>query len=151
MVSGAVVRLNNLSVRLRSPKCRPEELLILIPSCLQNSKCTQKVAADVNNCKRCGQCPVGAMLQIGDDCGVRVACAAGGRLALSIVRDSSVKCVVAVACDKELRAGVMGAFPKPVRAIENLRPHGPCRDTSVSADEVRSAVSKFLRIPKHSK
>lgn len=144
MVSRAVVRLSNLCVRLRSPRCRPEELLILVPSCLQSSKCPEKVTADIGNCRRCGGCRMGEIIEMAEEFGVRVACATGGRLALSTVKDKGVKCVAAMACEKELRAGIMGAFPKPVRAIVNLRPHGPCRDTDVSAQEVRTAIERFL-------
>jgi len=144
MVGKALVTVNNLSVRLRSPKCRGDEMLILVPSCLQSSKCTQKVTVDVANCRRCGNCAVGAILDLAERFGVRVACATGGRLALSMVKDDRVKVVVAVACEKELRAGIIGAFPKPVSAIPNVRPHGPCKDTDVDMEEVRAAIERLL-------
>ena len=144
MVDKALVRLNNLSLRLRSKKCSADAILVLIPSCLQSSRCTRKVTIDVANCERCGNCPVGAVAALGDEYGVRVACATGGRLALEMVKDDSVKVVVAIACEKELRAGIIGAFPKPVLAVTNLRPNGPCRDTDVDLDAVREAIERFL-------
>jgi hypothetical protein len=144
MVSKTIVRLNNSVLRLRSPKCLPRELLILIPSCLQSSKCKEKVTIDILNCRRCGGCPVGEIVKVGEEYGVAVACATGGRLALSIVRGDDVRVIVAVACEKELRAGIIGAFPKPVSAIANVRPHGPCRDTGVDVAQVRAEVARFL-------
>lgn len=144
MVSKAIVRLSNSLTRLRSPRFAPCDVVILIPSCLQNSDCTRKVTLDTANCGRCGKCAVGALVALGGEFGVRVVCATGGRLALETVKDKRVKGIVAVACEKELRAGILGSFPKPVMAIVNMRPHGPCRDTQVDVTEVRRAVESFL-------
>jgi len=142
-MGSALVRINNLTLKLRARKLAPDSLVILVPSCLQNSRCARKVTVDVANCRRCGGCAVGEILQVGDDYGVRVACATGGRLALSMVKTCGIRAVVAVACEKELRAGIMGSFPKPVLAICNERPHGPCRDTVVDVAAVRKAVERF--------
>ena len=144
MASKAIVRLNKLHLRLRKPTCRPGELLVLIPSCLQSSKCAQRITVDVASCRRCGGCGVGEISKLCEVYGVRLACATGGRLALELVKDADVKAVVAVACDKELRSGIIGSFPKPVAAVENLRPHGPCKDTLVSLDDVRAAIERLL-------
>lgn len=147
MLSKAIVWLNRSLVRLRSPKCEPGELLVLIPSCLQNSKCPQRVAVDVANCKRCGNCLVNAMAALGEEYGVRIACATGGRLALEMVKSDAVKAVVAVACEKELRAGVLGGFPKPILTVTNTRPNGPCKDTLVDVADVRTAIEYFIGDP----
>jgi uncharacterized protein len=144
VLSKAIVWLNKSFVRLRSPRCAPAELLVLIPSCLQNSKCQQRVAVDVAKCKRCGKCPVDAMVGVGEEYGVRVACATGGRLALEMVKSPSVKAVVAIACEKELRAGVLGGFPKPILTVTNVRPNGPCKDTLVDLKDVREAIEYFI-------
>lgn len=144
MFSKTIVGLNSVLLRLRSPKCPPESLLMLIPSCLQSSECSKRVTVDTANCARCGRCPVGAMLDLADEYGIRAACATGGRLALELVKDDSVRAVVAVACEKELRAGIMGAFPKPVFAVCNRRPNGPCKDTTVDEESVRRAIESVL-------
>jgi len=146
MLSKAIIKLNNSLLRVRRPKCQPGELLVLIPSCLQNSKCAQRVSVDVANCKRCGRCTVDAIMALGDEYGVRVACATGGRLALEMVKSDAVKGVVAVACDKELRAGVIGGFPKPILTVSNSRPNGPCKDTAVAVEDVREAIEYLLGI-----
>ena len=144
MVNKIIVSLNNSFVRLRGPKCAPGELIILIPSCLQNSQCTRKVRIDPANCRRCGDCRVGDIVGLAEEYGVRAACATGGRLALELVKDKSVRAIVAVACEKELSGGIIGAFPKPVLAVSNARPNGPCKDTTVDIEEVRKAVEYFL-------
>src|SRR3990167_9290522 len=50
--------------------------------------------------------------------------------------------VVAIACEKELRTGLMAAMSKAIFAVPNLRPHGYCKDTDVYLDEVKEAIEK---------
>ena len=61
-----------------------------------------------------------------------------------MVRDSSVKIVVAVACEKELSDGILAAFPKPVVAVPNLQPEGPCKNTRVNIDAAIAAVKSLI-------
>ena len=49
------IQFMNFVYRLRRKRCRPEELLILVPSCLQCSDCRQKVTSDIRECARCGR------------------------------------------------------------------------------------------------
>ena len=71
----------------------------------------------------------------------------GGRRAVEEVRRESTHAVVAVACEKELVAGVLATLPKPVLAVHNTRPCGACRDTSVDPDEVEKAIRSLLFFP----
>jgi len=135
----------NLLTRARRPRCEPERLLLLFPSCLQGSECAQKITADVANCKRCGRCKVKDLLELAERYGCQCAVATGGRLAVRVARDGSVDGIVAVACEQELMAGMLATFPKPSLGVINLRPHGPCKDTDVSIEEVEDAVRYFLR------
>ena len=143
-VDSAVIALNNLLVRKRSKKVAPESLLLLFSSCLQNSKCKQNLVHEVRNCRQCGGCKVGELLELADRCGVRPFLATGGKVALQQARSSGVKAVVAVACEKELREGILATFPKAVLAVVNLRPCGPCKDCSVKVEEVEKAVRVFI-------
>ena len=52
--------------------------------------------------------------------------------------------VIAIACEKELRTGLMAAMSKAIFAVPNLRPNGYCKDTDVYLDEVKEAIEKFL-------
>ena len=145
LVGRRVVQVLNRLTRLRRSRCRPGELLILIPSCLQNSECKQKITNDIAECRRCGRCKVKDIIGLSEKYGARCAVATGGRLALSLAKADAIKAIVAVACEKELQAGLMGVFPKPSLGIINLRPHGPCRDTDVDLAEVEAAITYFLR------
>ncbi len=140
-----VVKAFNLLTRLRRTRCKPEELLILTPSCLQRSDCPQKITNDINECRRCGRCKVKDLIELGEKYGVRCAVATGGRLALELAQQDRVKAVLAIACEKELQEGMFGMFPKPGLGIINVRPHGPCTDTDVDLAEVEEALKWLLR------
>ena len=137
-------KLNNLVVRLRRRRYQPGEVLLLFSSCLQRSSCQCNVRTSLDNCKRCGECPVGPLLDIATEFGTQVFMATGGRLAAEKTRHPSVKAVVAVACCKELSEGLRATFPKPTALLELATPNGPCKDTCVDVAEVRKAVQRFL-------
>jgi len=75
--------------------------------------------------------------------GVQVSVAAGGRAALAETLRPDVHMVVAVACEQELRAGIR-ASTKPVLAVTNIRPNGPCVDTDVDLQEIRRAILQLI-------
>ncbi len=139
-----LVSLSNLMTKLRKKKCPPEALLLLFPHCIQNSKCKQNIKHDLNECKRCGKCKVKDLLEISEEYGISIAVASGGRIALKKVMADEVQGVVAIACEKELRTGLMATMPKAVFAVPNLRPHGYCIDTDVYMDDVLKAIERFL-------
>ena len=145
MINRAVIALNNFAVRLRRTRCRPHEVLVLFSRCLQRSACDRKIVEDLANCQRCGQCLVTRFLEMGERYGVRLRIATGGREAALHAADPSVKAVVAVACDKELRAGLVASLPKAVLAQSIEWPCGPCKDTTVEFDRVEEAVRWLLR------
>ncbi|MBI2560379.1 MAG: DUF116 domain-containing protein [Planctomycetes bacterium] len=138
------VSLNNLMVRLRKKRCSPGSLLLLFPHCIQYSKCKQNINADLAECRRCGKCKVKDLLELSEEYGVSIAIANGGRIALQKVMADEIKGVIAIACEKELRIGIMAALSKRVLGIANLRPHGYCVDTDVVLDDVRKAIEEFL-------
>ena len=139
------VKLLNSVTRLRRSRCKPEELLLLVPACLQSSQCTQKITNDIGECRRCGRCKVKDMIELSEKYGTRCMVATGGRVALEMAKEGGVKAVVAVACEKELQEGMTAVFPKPSLGIVNIRPHGPCKDTDVELEEVEKAIRWLLR------
>ena len=145
VIDKAVVALNNFAVRLRRTRCKSGELLILFSRCLQRSACDRKLAEDLANCRRCGQCAVKEFLDLADKYGLQVFVATGGRQAAVRAHRPEVKAIVAVACGKELRAGIFASIPKAVIAKTIAWPCGPCKDTTIQMDEVEEAVRWFLR------
>jgi len=138
------VSINNLMLKFRKRKCSPKNLLILFPHCLQYSRCKQNVKNDLNECKRCGKCKIKDLIEFSEKYGVHICLATGGRVALERVKSGDIHGVIAIACEKELRTGLMAAAPKTIFAVPNLRPHGYCKDTDVYLDEVK-AIEKFLK------
>lgn len=139
-----IIRLNNWVTRRRRVRVAPENLLLLIPHCLQRSACPRNVAHDVNQCARCGQCAIAEILSLRDRLGVKCSLASGGRQAVTCAHDPSIRMIVAVACEKELVDGIVASFPKPVLAVPNLRPHGPCKDTRVDVAALEAALREVL-------
>ena len=139
------VSLNNLMTRLRKKKSPPEGLLLLFPHCIQNSKCKQNIKHDLSECIRCGKCKVKDLVELSEEYGISIAVASGGRIALKRVMAKEVQGVVAIACEKELRTGLMAAMPKAIYAVPNQRPYGYCVDTDVYMDDVIKAIKFFVK------
>src|SRR4030067_2066030 len=123
------VSINNLMVKLRKKKCSSKNLLILFPHCIQHSECKQNVKNDLNECKRCGKCKIKDLIECSEKYGVHISLATGGRVAIQKVKSEEIHGVVAIACEKELRTGLMAATAKAFFAVPNLRPHGFFNDT----------------------
>ncbi|MBL7016596.1 MAG: DUF116 domain-containing protein [Kiritimatiellales bacterium] len=145
MLSRLFVSLNNLIVRLRRIKVQPENLLLLVPRCLQKNGCAQMLGETIDDCNACGQCGVTDLLAIRDEFGIHCSVAAGGREAMAFVRDPKIKAVVAVACEKELVQGIFTVFPTPVFGVLNIQTNGPCRNTRINPGLVREAVRSMLK------
>ncbi len=140
-----LIRTNNIvTLKRRRRRVAPDGLLLLGPHCLQQHLCQRKVTDDLNQCSRCGGCRVSDMLGLCHEYGLRGHLVGGGRRALEKVRQPEIAAVIAVACEKELCDGIMAAFPKPVLAVPNQCPNGPCRDTTVDIAAVRAAIEALL-------
>ena len=97
-------------------------------------------------CLDSGLCPsvLGGLLAARDEYGVVCSVVGGGQQALAHTRRPDVKAVVAVACERELLQGILAAFPKPVFAVCNARPDGPCRNTRVDLSQVEAALDLLV-------
>jgi hypothetical protein len=71
--------------------------------------------------------------------------APGGTEARRIIKDTSPSAIVAVACERDLIAGIQDVAPRiPVIGIPNTRPEGPCTDTTIDTSELEQAIRFFL-------
>ena len=52
--------------------------MILLPYCLQNSECKFKITIDINNCRNCGKCKIGALKELAEQYRVKLRVATGG-------------------------------------------------------------------------
>ena len=139
------ISVNNELVQAEAGRYKPEQVLLLMPHCLQNSKCDKRLTYDINNCIRCGKCPIAGLLELHDKYGVNLAIATGGTIARRIVVQMRPKMIIAVACHRDLSSGIQDTYPLPVFGVLNERPHGPCIDTTVAHYLLEEALQRFLQ------
>lgn len=139
------IKMNNELVLETNLKYHPQDILLLLPHCLQASKCGHRLTYRIDNCVRCGQCQMRDILNLRDSLGVHVAIATGGTIARRIVVQIKPKMIIAVACERDLASGIQDTHPLPVFGVINERPHGPCLDTCVSMDRLTKAVQHFIQ------
>lgn len=141
----SVLKSHNTSIIAKQKrKAASSKTLVLIPRCLQNSDCQNKVAENVENCQRCGNCPITDLLKLKDKYGYRLFVATGGSLARQIIKKTKPELILAVACERELMSGIKEVKRIPIITIPNQRPEGPCKNTKVDLNELEQA---FLRLP----
>ena len=140
----SMIDLINHLVMLDMYTVDPKRILLLTPHCLQESSCVHKVTHDVYNCKQCGRCQVGSLLQVAKDYGCQFIVVTGGTLARMKVKEARPKAIVAIACERDLASGMADVFPIPVIGVLNERPNGPCCNTTVDLERVRAAVEQLI-------
>ena len=137
------VKVNNALTKAQSKRIKGDRILILLPHCLQIDKCNRKITNDVNNCVRCGRCPVGSLVDLGERYGLKIEVVNGGTLARRRVQLFRPSGIVAVACERDLTFGIQDVHPIPVYGVINDRPHGPCVNTCVDMELVEEAIRFF--------
>jgi hypothetical protein len=144
-LQNAVIWINRLRNRASSRRYPPENVLVLLPHCLQHQACREPVREAIRNCKGCGRCKMKELRALAEGVGVRVHVASGGRDAAERARAPEVRAILAVACSKELSEGIRAAFPKRVIGVLNSWPHGSCKDTDVDVRQVESALNRLIK------
>ena len=143
-VRHSFIKVNNEMLLTEPARFLPGKILILLPHCIQRSACPLRLSHDVNHCRRCGQCPIGGLLDLRDSYGVHLAVATGGTIARRIVVEKRPKFILAVACERDLSSGIQDTYPLPVFGLLNERPNGPCFDTLVHLPMVETALRRFI-------
>ena len=138
------VEVNNQLVRSKQGRLKPEKVLVLLPHCLQAVECSKRITTRTKNCVRCGNCPVGGILNLCNHYGVYVKIAAGGTIAREAVKKIQPQAIVAVACERDLTSGILDCIPLPVLGVTNDKPNGPCFNTQVDLAEVEKAILFFI-------
>ena len=138
------VKLNNKYIYSNKFSIKAEEILILIPHCVQKNSCKLKVTTNIETCAKCGLCNIGDLVKLKEKTNINIFVATGGTLARKIIIDKKPKAIIAVACERDLTAGVQDVRNIPVLGVFNKRPNGPCVDTSIDVDEVEEAINFFI-------
>lgn len=137
------VKVNNSMTIAQFNRIKGDRILILLPHCLQIDMCHRKITSDLNNCARCGKCPVGNLVELGEKYGLRIEVVNGGTLARRRVASFKPHGIIAVACERDLTLGIQDVHPIPVYGVINDRPNGPCVNTCVDMSLVEEAVSFY--------
>ncbi|MHB8156754.1 MAG: DUF116 domain-containing protein [Desulfocucumaceae bacterium] len=143
-IKSSFIEVNNQMVRAVSFRLQPEQILVLVPHCLQSTRCPHKITVEIDNCRRCGDCCMGDLLNLRDRYGVKMGVATGGTLARKYIKDYRPRAVVAVACERDLTSGIQDSSPLPVLGVTNERPNGPCHNTYIETDKVAQALEFFI-------
>jgi len=143
-VERSFIEVNNQLTRARDVDVEPDDILILVPHCLQRAECPHKITVNIDNCSGCGKCKISDFLNWKQDAGIDVKVVTGGSLARRVIKENNPQAVVAVACERDLASGLQDIFPLPAKGIINIRPHGPCFNTDVNLNDVEGAVKNFL-------
>lgn len=139
------VKVNNALTKAQKGRIKGERILVLLPHCLQIDICNRKLTTDVNNCMRCGKCPVGNLISLGEKMGLKIEVVNGGTLARQKVAMINPDGIVAVACERDLTLGIQDVYPIPVYGVINDRPNGPCYNTCVDMKLVEEGISFFKK------
>lgn len=139
------IEVNNISIQSGNKKYDKDDILILLPHCLQYSECPYKITRTINNCKRCGKCSIGKLSEIGCEKGLQVRVVTGGTAARNIVEKLKPKIILSVACERDLLSGIVDVKKIPVLGVLNKRPNGPCFNTTVDLDKIEEKLESILK------
>ncbi|WP_408954401.1 DUF116 domain-containing protein [Natroniella sp. ANB-PHB2] len=143
-VQSSFIKMSNQLINPDDIEVNAQDILILLPHCIQLADCNFRVTSDLDNCQRCGRCQVDDLIGLEEKYGLNLAIATGGTLARKIIKETRPKAIIAVACERDLSTGIQDVYPMPVVGVVNLRPNGPCFNTGVEVDKIEKAVDRLI-------
>lgn len=137
------IELNNLVVESENKRYRTDEVMLLLPHCIQNSQCVLKVTNNSEFCEKCGRCKIGELLEYTTGKNIRMFIATGGTVARNIIKQNNPKLIISVACERDLMSGILDVKGIPVIGITNIQPKGPCFNTDVDLAAIKQRVEQL--------
>ncbi len=123
---------------------KPENILILLPHCLQVADCPHRLTGGMDNCRRCGRCQMGELLDLANSRRQNIRVVGGGSLARLAISKIRPDIVIAVACEKDLYDGIRDVYPLQVYGLLNQRPNGPCFNTKLEIKDLINTLDYFI-------
>ena len=142
-IKNSYLTVNNVLTRQELTHKPAKAVLMLIPRCLQRAQCSIDLTESVYNCLRCGECSMKAVIESTEGTGLELRMVTGGSLAQRLIRIQKPDAVVAIACERELVAGIRASWSVPTIAVNNGRPEGPCVNTVVDGERLAEAIRLF--------
>lgn len=137
------IDLNNIVVDAGRKKYKPQDILLLLPHCLQNSQCGLKVTSNPDLCKRCGKCKIGTLIEYAEHKGIGIFIATGGTVARNVIKKTRPGIIVSVACERDLMSGILDVQGIPVIGVTNRQPNGPCFNTDVDIEAIKEVMNRL--------
>ncbi len=144
LVQASFIEVSNKLINPEDLKLKGEDILLLVPHCIQLADCAFRVTSSLDNCQHCGGCQVDDLIELKKRYNIHLAIATGGTLARKIIKEIRPKVIIAVACERDLSSGIQDIYPLPVFGVINLRPYGPCFNTEVEVKQVEEAIRKII-------
>ncbi|PLX67163.1 MAG: hypothetical protein C0603_10230 [Denitrovibrio sp.] len=141
----AFININNEIVRSLMKSKSPENILILLPHCLQLDDCALKLTSDIGKCVGCGKCDIKDLVEIAEKYNLSINVATGGTIARRIVKETRPDVILAVACERDLLSGIQDTYPLPVIGFCNRRPNGECRSTRVNVEMIEDEIKSLYK------
>ena len=141
----AFININNEIVRNIVRGKKPENILVLLPHCLQLDDCALKLTSDIGKCVGCGKCDIKDLVDLAERYNLAINVATGGTVARRIVKESRPDVILAVACERDLLSGIQDTYPMPVIGFCNRRPNGECRSTRVNVDMIEEEIKSIYK------
>jgi len=138
------IELNNILVKSQERKYCPQQVLMLLPHCLQDSECRHRITNNIGNCRNCGKCCIGEIKLMAEDKGIDARIMTGGTLARNAVSEKKPDIILAVACERDMASGISDIKDIPVIGLINERPYGPCSNTSVDIGLFRRKLDEII-------
>ncbi len=143
-IQASFIAVHNRLAELKEIQVVPEDVLVLLPHCMQWHECPYRITYSVEQCRRCHQCGLAELLNLRDQYGFHLAVATGGSAARRLIQEQRPQVVVAVACERDLASGIQDVQQVYVRGVTNERPNGPCFDTQVDIAQIEAVVVEVL-------
>jgi Uncharacterized conserved protein len=141
------IELNNIVVESDNKKYNSKDMMILLPHCLQNSRCGLKVTSDPELCRQCGNCKIGVLLEYAKANTINLLVATGGTSARNMVKKVKPGIIISVACERDLMSGILDVKGIPVIGIINKQPNGPCINTDIDVGQVIERIRQITASP----
>lgn len=138
------IELNNIVVESDTKKYGAEDIMLLLPHCLQNSECKHKVTNNPGECRKCGKCKIGSLLDYTGQKNINLFIATGGTVARNIIKKTRPELIISVACERDLMSGIYDVRDIPVIGITNKQPNGPCFNTDVDIDAIKRKIEQLI-------
>lgn len=133
---------NNRRVRALF-KARPtRRVLVLLPHCIQLSRCKLDILSDPILCRRCGLCPVGDCIEYANERCLELRISNRSHKAYLEVRDFKPDLVIGISCYTRLLKGIVKMPDVPCYAIPVSLPYGMCVDTQMDVSHLKAVLDE---------